>query len=220
MVSAQVDAYLAKQAACPHCGGRHRLKGRHEIVVRSLFGTLRLGSPRLRHCSCQESSSLAAAKSFSPLDGQVNANGIRRNTYRVTRRCEEDFQAEQDIEPRAEEWPTDNIYRRGSYRFEMLSGFWAPLSGVQVEGYEIRHGKTVPVEPSGSSFSLRSAVTGNCGWQHGQTLALYAHGLFENTVTMQTLFGQQSPTLNDTLDGLADVINAHVGERQLMSLIE
>jgi hypothetical protein len=41
MVSAQVDSYLAKQAACSHCGRLHRLKGRHEIVVRSLFGTLR-----------------------------------------------------------------------------------------------------------------------------------------------------------------------------------
>jgi hypothetical protein len=64
MVSAQVDAYLAKQADCPHCGRVHRLKARHEIVVRSLFGTLRLGSPRFRHCSCQGPSS---AKSFSPL---------------------------------------------------------------------------------------------------------------------------------------------------------
>jgi hypothetical protein len=57
MVGAQVDAYLAQHAGCPHCGRAHRLKGRHEIVVRSLFGTLRLGSPRFRHCSCQGSSS-------------------------------------------------------------------------------------------------------------------------------------------------------------------
>jgi hypothetical protein len=44
-----------------------------------------------------------------PLDGHVNANGIRRHTHRVARRCEGDLLAEQDTEPRAEEWPTDNI---------------------------------------------------------------------------------------------------------------
>jgi hypothetical protein len=147
MVNAQVDSYLAKQAACPHCDRQHRLKGRHEIVVRSLFGTLRLGSPRFRHCSCQGLRSPGVGKSFSPLaaalpdrtlperlyleskwaslvsygvtaqlledvlplDGHVNANGIRRHTHRVARRCETDLLAEQDTEPCAEEWPTDNI---------------------------------------------------------------------------------------------------------------
>lgn len=62
MVSAQVESYLAKQAGCPHCGRVHRLKGRYEIVVRSLFGTLRLGSPRFRHCSCQGSGSPSSDK--------------------------------------------------------------------------------------------------------------------------------------------------------------
>jgi hypothetical protein len=147
MVRAQVEAYLAKQAGCPHCGRVHRVKGRHEIVVRSLFGTLRLGSPRFRHCSCQGSGSPSSDKSFSPLaaalpdrtlperlyleskcaslvsygvtarlledvlplDGQVNGNGVRRHTHRVARRCERDLLAEPDTEPRAEEWPTDNI---------------------------------------------------------------------------------------------------------------
>jgi hypothetical protein len=112
--------------------------------VRSLFGTLRLDSPRFRHCSCQGPSS---AKSFSPLaavlpdlalperlyleskwaslvsygvtarlledvlplDGHVSSNGVRRDTHRVARRCERDLLAEPDTEPRAEEWPTDNI---------------------------------------------------------------------------------------------------------------
>jgi hypothetical protein len=67
MVRAQVDSYLATQTACDHCGRQYRLKGRHEIVVRSLFGTLRLGNPRFRHCSCQGTSSPTAGKSFSPL---------------------------------------------------------------------------------------------------------------------------------------------------------
>jgi hypothetical protein len=44
-----------------------------------------------------------------PLEGQVNANGIRRHTHRVARRCERDLLAEPDTEPLAEKWPTDNI---------------------------------------------------------------------------------------------------------------
>jgi hypothetical protein len=44
-----------------------------------------------------------------PLDGQVNANGIRCHVQRVGRRCEQDLLAEPDTETRAEEWPTDNI---------------------------------------------------------------------------------------------------------------
>jgi hypothetical protein len=63
---AQSDAYLAQHAACAHCGRAHRLKGRHEIVVRSLFGNLRLSSPRLHRCSCRQAES-GTPKSFSPL---------------------------------------------------------------------------------------------------------------------------------------------------------
>jgi len=44
-----------------------------------------------------------------PLESQINANGIRRHTHGVARRCEADLLAESDTEPRAEEWPTNNI---------------------------------------------------------------------------------------------------------------
>src|ERR1700677_3980453 len=81
MVGAQVDAYLAQQAGCPHCGREHHLRGRHEIVVRSLFGTLRSGSPRFRHCSCQGSSSPSAAKSFSPLAAALPDRTLPERLY-------------------------------------------------------------------------------------------------------------------------------------------
>src|SRR5687768_17212380 len=47
MVAQQAAAYLATQQTCPLCGTSRRRKGQHQIVVRSLFGTLRLDSPRL-----------------------------------------------------------------------------------------------------------------------------------------------------------------------------
>jgi hypothetical protein len=46
MVAQQAASYSTAQQTCPTCGARHRRKGQHQIVVRSLFGTLWLDSPR------------------------------------------------------------------------------------------------------------------------------------------------------------------------------
>jgi hypothetical protein len=53
VVAQQAAIYTAAQQTCPACGASRRCKGHHQIVVRSLFGTLRLDSPRFRRCACQ-----------------------------------------------------------------------------------------------------------------------------------------------------------------------
>jgi hypothetical protein len=53
VVAQQAAAYVTMQQTCPTCGVPRRCKGQHQIVMRSLFGTLRLDSPRLRRCACQ-----------------------------------------------------------------------------------------------------------------------------------------------------------------------
>lgn len=53
MVEQQTAEFLAQQSTCPDCGKRRLHKGEHTIVCRTLFGKLRLHSPRLYHCSCQ-----------------------------------------------------------------------------------------------------------------------------------------------------------------------
>ena len=63
MVAEQAGAALAEKAACPSCGTTHRHKDFRDIVVRTLFGTLRLPSPRWWHCSC----SPHEHRTFSPL---------------------------------------------------------------------------------------------------------------------------------------------------------
>src|SRR3954451_15131096 len=63
LVERQVAEATARQARCPACGQPRRHKDAHTIVVRSLFGTLRLPSPRLFHCPCQPQ----PARTFSPL---------------------------------------------------------------------------------------------------------------------------------------------------------
>ena len=63
VVNEQVKATLAAQVACPDCGTPRRHKDGRGIVVRTLFGILRLASPRWWHCSC----STHETRTFSPL---------------------------------------------------------------------------------------------------------------------------------------------------------
>jgi adenosylcobyric acid synthase len=113
-------------------------------------------------------------------------------------------------------------YRHGTHGFGRLGGFWRNLSGVSFEGYEIRHGRTRPHagsnEAPAAAAPLCAVLAGDCGWQHGETLALYPHGLFENASVLQALFGAATPTLDDTLNGLADYVDRHFGEGALMAL--
>jgi hypothetical protein len=64
MVAAQVAVFEADQVCCPDCGQRRRRNGRHPIVYRTLFGKLRLDSPRFYACPCQDAPPRA---SLSPL---------------------------------------------------------------------------------------------------------------------------------------------------------
>jgi adenosylcobyric acid synthase len=89
---------------------------------------------------------------------------------------------------------------------------------VRFEGYEIGHGRTEPVA-SGQTPAPRPVLAGGLGWQQGQLLALYAHGLFENAAVLKALFGAEAPTLEDTFEGLADFAQNHLGVETLNSLM-
>jgi adenosylcobyric acid synthase len=122
--------------------------------------------------------------------------------------------------PYITEFQQSKRYRHGTYTFAPLSGFWEALSGVEFDAYEIRHGQTQPTAATGAARSLRPILTENCGWQHGQTLALYVHGLLESPAVMRALFGHQTPTLDDTLEGLADFVDTHFEHSTLMSWVD
>ena len=64
MVTHQTTRYLTQQISCPECGATRSHKGKHQIVLRTLFGKLRIDSPRLYHCGC---CSKEEHRSFSPL---------------------------------------------------------------------------------------------------------------------------------------------------------
>ncbi len=63
LVAHQVGTAVAAEVACPRCGLVRRHKDQHTIVVRSLFGTLRLPSPRWWHCPC----TAQPTRTFRPL---------------------------------------------------------------------------------------------------------------------------------------------------------
>jgi hypothetical protein len=63
VVDEQVKAALAEREACAGCGSRHRHNDDRTIVLRTLFGTLRLRSPRWYRCRCTPEST----RTFSPL---------------------------------------------------------------------------------------------------------------------------------------------------------
>ena len=63
MVREQVHHYVVTHSHCADCGTQRGHKGAHAIVYRTVFGKLRVSSPRLYACRCRE----RAKKSTSPL---------------------------------------------------------------------------------------------------------------------------------------------------------
>jgi hypothetical protein len=63
MTEQQASEFVARQQCCADCGKPRAHKGRHEIVVRTPFGKLKLKSPGFYHCGCQGT----GRTSFSPL---------------------------------------------------------------------------------------------------------------------------------------------------------
>jgi hypothetical protein len=81
VVTEQVEQYLAQCAVCSHCGRPRSRKGKHEIVYRTLFGKLKLVSPRLYDCPCQKS----GRHSTSPLTELLAARTAPELSYLETK---------------------------------------------------------------------------------------------------------------------------------------
>jgi len=116
--------------------------------------------------------------------------------------------------------------RAGPVRFGTLAGPWAALSGLQPPAYEIRNGRTTATPAAASPAGLAASpvlfdATGQAiGWQAGPVLGLATHGLLEAAVVLQALFGAGSRTLDAVFDGLADLVDEHLGAATLRSLMQ
>jgi len=128
--------------------------------------------------------------------------------------------------PLTTEFQATKRYRHAGYTFATLSGYWRALSGIAFDAYEIRHGQTTPSARTAvtrtagalaASNELQTALGDGCGWQYGEILALYVHGMLESPAIVRALFGQETPTLDDSLNGLADFVDRHFDTDLLMS---
>ncbi len=63
MVEEQIGEYLAERRTCAHCGKIRGLKSTHSLTFQTLFGNLKLASPRWKHCGCEANDT----RTFSPL---------------------------------------------------------------------------------------------------------------------------------------------------------
>jgi adenosylcobyric acid synthase len=96
---------------------------------------------------------------------------------------------------------------------------WQALAGQSGWAYEIRCGRTQPVPGSSPAVALRDAQGQAIGWQHGSVLGVYAHGLFESASVVRALFGRTTRTLDERLDGLADLVEEHLSPSGLQQLL-
>lgn len=104
--------------------------------------------------------------------------------------------------------------------FGEMRGPWAALSGVEVFGYEIRHGITrLLAGQAGCSPALHDGAGETIGWQCGTVLGLYAHGLFESPAAIHAVFGTAVPSLDDSFDTLADMLESHLDASWLHQLL-
>ncbi len=99
-----------------------------------------------------------------------------------------------------------------------MQGAWSALSGVPTRGYEIHHGRTQATTPLARPvlFDVQGQAL---GWQQGQVLGLYLHGLFESEPVLRALLGSQVPVLSQVFEGLADYVERHFEPGALMNLL-
>jgi adenosylcobyric acid synthase len=121
--------------------------------------------------------------------------------------------------PYSTEFLPNKRYRNGEYSLASLTGFWKPLNEAVFSGYEIHHGVTRAQPEPRPTSALRAVLPDGGGWQRGAVLSLYPHGLFESPGVIRALFGEEAPTLEDTLDGLADFVDTRFAPGVLESLI-
>ena len=119
----------------------------------------------------------------------------------------------------------DKTVQRTRAGFAAVTGPWAALSGVPVQGYEIHHGQTAQHPAMAAKGDVAREVMPGLAWQNaaGNVLGLYLHGLFEDPAALQALFGgtDAAPVLtyDKVFDGMADYIERHFEPGVLAALI-
>src|SRR3954470_467400 len=82
IVGAQTKAWAEERRCCETCGRSRRRKGSYPLVFRTLFGDVRVASPRLQRCSCRDGDGPATS---SPLTELIPDHVAPERLYLETR---------------------------------------------------------------------------------------------------------------------------------------
>jgi adenosylcobyric acid synthase len=95
----------------------------------------------------------------------------------------------------------EKLAERSRVVFGPLDGPWAELSGLVLDGYEIRHGSTSPTGPA------TVALPGGRGYARGSVLGISVHGALEQPDVVRALLGvAPERSLDEVFDRLADAV--------------
>lgn len=126
--------------------------------------------------------------------------------------------------PLATHYAAPKRLRAGTAAFaaEGLGEPWQALAGLRGPAYEIRCGRTEATTATARPvlFDTEGAALGWCGGPAGNVLGIATHGLFEQAAALRALLGQDARTLEQSFDGLADLIDEHLGAATLRALLQ
>ncbi|MGJ7442374.1 cobyric acid synthase [Aquipuribacter sp. MA13-6] len=98
-------------------------------------------------------------------------------------------------------------HTRATFRVPVGSP-WARLSGLEVKGYDIRHGTTRAVE---GAPAVAPVLGEEHGWAHGPVLGLAGHGALEDPAVVEAVVGRRPvDRLEETLDALSAAVETHL----------
>jgi len=118
-----------------------------------------------------------------------------------------------DLLPLETTFGAEKETRRTTARFGPLEEPWAALSGLELDGYEIRHGT------SAATAAVAEALPNGLGYVSGRFLGIYVHGLFENPQLVQALVGSRpARSLDDAFEQLADAVDEHLDVDALLEV--
>jgi adenosylcobyric acid synthase len=107
----------------------------------------------------------------------------------------------------------EKLAQRARVAFGRLGAPWAGLSGLVVDGYEIRHGSSSPTGPG------TEALPGGRGFVRGSVLGISVHGVLEQPDVVRALLGVAPVrSLDEVFDGLADAVEERLDVAYLAGL--
>jgi adenosylcobyric acid synthase len=113
----------------------------------------------------------------------------------------------------------DKLVSTARLRFHEVPGPWRALSGVEFDGYDIRHGRTVPTANYDPNRATE-VLPGNAGFVANNVLGIATHGLLEDSTALAAIFGvSPEKTLDSEIDRVADFTEKHLDMASIDQLV-